>query len=82
MEMKTSVQKWGNSLAIRIPSAFALETELTNGAEVDLQLKSGTLVIRPQRKKRYQLSHLLSQVRKTNRHSEVIWGESTGKEIW
>jgi len=80
--MKTAVQTWGNSLAIRIPRAFAQETQLGNGTEVDLQLKSGTLVIRRARKKRYRLSDLLAQVRKTNAHSETEWGGPKGREVW
>ena len=41
------MQRWGNSLAVRIPRAFAQETRLGSGTEVDFQLKSGTLVISP-----------------------------------
>ena len=80
--MKTAVQKWGNSLAIRIPRSFAQETRLNNGTEVDLQLKSGTLVISRALKKRYRLSDLLAQVRKTNVPPETEWGHPTGQEHW
>jgi antitoxin MazE len=82
MAMKTAVQKWGNSLAIHIPRAFAQETRLGNGTEVDLQLKAGTLVISPARKARYHLSGLLALVRKTNVHSETDWGGPKGGEAW
>ena len=54
MRMKTAVQRWGNSLAVRIPRAFAQQTRLGSGTEVDLELKSGTLVISPVRKRRYK----------------------------
>jgi antitoxin MazE len=80
--MKTAVQKWGNSLAIRIPRAFAHETRLGNGTEVDLELKAGTLVIRRARNNRYRLSDLLAQVRKTNKHGETEWGGPAGREVW
>jgi antitoxin MazE len=69
--MKTAVQRWGNSLAIRIPGAFARETRLGKGTELDLQLKARTLVIRRAPQRRYRLSDLLCQVRKTNAHSET-----------
>jgi antitoxin MazE len=72
--MKTAVQKWGNSLAIRIPRSFARETRLGNGTEVDLQLKAGTLVISRVQRKSYHLGDLLAQVSKTNRHAEAEWG--------
>ncbi|MGO9203190.1 MAG: AbrB/MazE/SpoVT family DNA-binding domain-containing protein [Limisphaerales bacterium] len=80
--MKTAVQRWGNSLAVRIPRAFAQQTRLGSGTEVDLELKSGTLVISPVRKRRYKLGPLLAQVRKAHLHSETEWGEPTGREVW
>jgi antitoxin MazE len=80
--MKTAVQKWGNSLAIRIPSAFAQETRLGRGTEVDLQLKAGTLVISRARKSPYRLSKLLAQVDQANKPSEIEWGGPRGKEVW
>jgi antitoxin MazE len=80
--MKSAVQRWGNSLAFRISRAFAQETRLGSGTEVDLQLKSGTLVIRPLRMSRYKLGALLAQVRKANLHSEANWGEPKGREVW
>jgi antitoxin MazE len=80
--MKTAVQKWGNSLAVRIPRAFAQEIRLGRGTKVDLQLKSGTLVISSMHKGRYRLSALLAQVRKSNLHSEAKWGEPRGTEVW
>src|SRR5271170_7974679 len=71
--MKTAVQSWGNSLAIRIPRAFAQEIRLGKGTEVNLQLKEGTLIISREHKKRYRLSDLLAKVRKTKKHVETEW---------
>jgi antitoxin MazE len=82
MGMKTAVQRWGNSLAIRIPRAFAQETRLGNGTEVDLQLKAGTLVISRAQTNRYRLSDLLAKVRKTHKHGETEWGGPAGREVW
>jgi len=80
--MKTVVQRWGNSLAIRIPRTFAQETRLGNGTEVDLRLNSGMLVISRVQQNRYGLSDLLAQVQKTNMHSETKWGGPMGGEVW
>jgi antitoxin MazE len=80
--MKTAVQRWGNSLAVRIPRAFAQETRLGNGTEVDLRLKSGTLVISRARKNRYRLTNLLALVRETKAHPETEWGGPKGGEVW
>lgn len=75
------VQKWGNSLAIRIPSAFAEQLMLKQGSEVDLSLDGDLLIIKP-RRSRPSLSALLAQVTDENIHSEVATGEPTGREAW
>jgi antitoxin MazE len=80
--MKTAIQRWGNSLAVRIPRAFAAETGIRDGSEVELSLKGGALVIRPVRRSRLALNDLLKKVTPTNRHEEVSTGASVGQEIW
>jgi len=78
--MLTKVQKWGNSLAVRIPSAFAKEIGLSPNMEVELKLENNKLVIIPNRKR--QLEKLLEQITPENVHSEVDWGKKIGKEEW
>lgn len=46
--MKTRVQKWGNSLAVRIPKSFAAEAGLHANASVELSLVDGALVLFPE----------------------------------
>ena len=80
--MKTAIQRWGNSLAVRIPRAFAAETRIQDGSEVELSLKDGALMVRPVRQGRLALSDLLKKIRPSNRHDEVSTGDSVGREIW
>ena len=80
--MKTRVQKWGNSLALRIPKVFALEVGLENDSEVDLSVQGGRLVLAPPAPKTYSLEELLAAVRPSNLHNETDWGAPVGKEIW
>lgn len=80
--MKTEAQKWGNSLAIRIPKTFAHEVGLSAGSVVDMELKSDKLIIAPVRKPRYKLRSLLAGVKKSNLHSEADWGKAVGQEVW
>jgi antitoxin MazE len=80
--MKTAIQRWGNSLALRIPRAYAAETRISEGSEVELTLKSGTLVVRPVLRKRHALSDLLKRITPTNRHDVVETGPSIGRETW
>ncbi|MFB5762001.1 AbrB/MazE/SpoVT family DNA-binding domain-containing protein [Paenibacillus medicaginis] len=73
------VQKWGNSLGIRIPKSLALKVGLEEGSEVDLDVEDGHLVIKP---KSATLDDLLSGVTLENLHKEVSTGEPQGRESW
>ena len=80
--MKARVQKWGNSLGIRIPRTLAMEVSLETDSEVDLSTKDGTIVISPSRQKRLSLRQLLSKVTESNLHAEIPSGEAEGREAW
>jgi antitoxin MazE len=80
--MKTSVQRWGNSLALRIPRSFAHDTQIAEGTEVELSLKSGALVVRPVVRKKHALADLLRRVTPANRHEPIDTGKPVGKEAW
>ena len=80
--MKTAVQRWGNSLALRIPRAYAAETKISEGSEVDLTLKSGALVVRPVVRKRHALRDLVRRITPSNRHKSVPTGGVVGREVW
>jgi antitoxin MazE len=79
--MKTKVQKWGNSLAIRIPKLFAQNIRLRSDDRVELVLKNGKLIISPIIDEEYTLEGLLSGVTADNVHSEIDMGKPVGKEI-
>ena len=80
--MKTQVQKWGNSLAVRIPKAFAADLGLAQDSAVDLALEDGGLVVRPSPQTQYRLSDLLERVTENNLHNEQDYGEAVGSEDW
>jgi antitoxin MazE len=80
--MRARVQRWGNSLALRIPKSFAAETHLDSGAEVDLSLIDGRLVITPITPAMYKLDDLLEAITPERLHGEVDTGPSTGVEVW
>jgi len=79
--MRISVQKWGNSLAVRIPKAIAAETDLVDGAVVDLKLVRGKVILAPVRIKKHRLDDLLSGVTNDNLHHEVETGRPVGNEV-
>ena len=81
-EMKARVQKWGNSLGIRIPKVLAQEAALETDSEVDLSTQDGTIVISPVIQKAVSLRQLLSKVTEENIHGEISTGKVEGREAW
>ncbi len=79
--MHSRVQKWGNSLAVRIPKPFAFEIGLERDAEVEVTVSEGKLVVTPLATT-YSLAELLLGVRKSDLHPEVSTGPGKGREAW
>jgi len=80
--MVTKIQKWGNSLGLRIPKAYAEETGVEAGSEVDLSVEDGELKIRPVIVRKLDLQHLLRGVNAENIHHEAETGKPVGREAW
>jgi len=80
--MKARVQKWGNSLALRIPKSFATEAGLCEGTAVDLSVAEGKLVVQPHAEEPLSLDSLLAGITDENLHGEWDTGPAVGKEIW
>ena len=68
--MKTKVQKWGNSLAVKIPRPFAEELHLEENTTVELTIKWGKLVIVPAQPA-ITLESLVEQITDDNRHDAI-----------
>jgi len=79
--METTVQKWGNSLAIRIPGSYAKSLRLQKGVSVNLIEEENRLVIIPG-KSSLKLKDLLSKINDDNIHKEEFAEGPVGKEIW
>lgn len=79
--MNATIQKWGNSLAVRIPQGVARQMGVAEGDDVSLQLHDKALVLRPA-KPTYQLANLVRRIRPGNRHGETNWGAGSGQEVW
>ena len=83
--MKVQIQKWGNSLALRIPKSFAVESKVEQGSTVEVSLEQGKIVITPIApivEPEFTLEDLLAKITKRNLHEEVDTGNSLGKEAW
>ena len=79
--MNARVQKWGNSLALRLPKSIARDLKIGEGDEVELRIRGDLLHVKPARVE-YRLSDLLRKVSATNLHRDTDWGDAVGKEVW
>ncbi|WP_031548196.1 AbrB/MazE/SpoVT family DNA-binding domain-containing protein [Salinicoccus luteus] len=78
----TTVKKWGNSLAVRIPKDVAETLSINEGAVVGMEVVDNKITIAPKEPvKRYNLDDLLSGVTSENRHEEVQLGIEGNEKI-
>src|SRR5437868_2550255 len=80
VRMETKVQKWGNSLGVRIPRSLAMEAHLKPGTAVEISAEADAIVIRPVNRPRYSLAELLRGVTRANLHEELEFGGPMGRE--
>ncbi len=81
--MRAKVQKWGNSLALRLPKALADEAEMRLDTPVEITVRDHAIVIVPVRaRQRYELDTLLAGVTPDNLHGETGFAGPLGKEVW
>jgi antitoxin MazE len=80
--MKARIQKWGNSLALRIPKPFAEESNLREDSAVEISVRSGKLVVVAIEEPQLSLEELVAQITPENRHAEIDTGTSVGNEVW
>lgn len=79
--MHVPLRRWGNSLALRIPKAWAEELGVRDGSVLDVAVTRGRLVAEPVRAQAVSLRSLLAKVKPGNRHNETDWGRSEGEEF-
>ena len=80
--MVSRIQKWGNSLAVRIPKAFADEMKVAEYASIQMMMREGALIITPMEEPKWSLEELLGGVTEDNIHGEWETGSSLGNESW
>jgi len=78
--MRTRVQRWGNSLALRIPKALAVSLGLSDGVAVEPTVLKGRLVVEPASFPK--LADLLAAITHEELHGVTDWGEPVGREVW
>ena len=82
--MTTKIQKWGNSLGVRIPKEIAHETRMREGSIISFSVEDGVLMLSHSKKLKYTLEGLMKGFDKKTQHTMVEWGHDVGGEkvIW
>jgi len=80
--MKTTAQKWGNSLAIRVPKSVALQVGLKEDDDLEIEVQDGNVVLKPHVRRVYRLEDLVKQITPENVHGETDTGTPVGRETW
>jgi antitoxin MazE len=79
--MKTKIQKWGNSLGVRLPKSIAEQKALKAGLGVSVLIQNNQIVIEPIVEE-MSLDSLMSTVHSKNIHNATDWTEARGNEVW
>ncbi|WLI90213.1 AbrB/MazE/SpoVT family DNA-binding domain-containing protein [Massilia sp. R2A-15] len=83
--MELSIQKWGNSAAVRLPSALLTQIGVSLGDKLVVDVKPDGMMLRPARKS-YALSDLMAQCDLTAEPPADLaeWDaiERVGHEAW
>jgi antitoxin MazE len=80
--MKSTIKKWGNSAAIRIPAAVMKAVEFGLDETVDVREEEGRIIIEPVRQKVNDLHALLKGITSKNRHQAADFGPALGEQVW
>lgn len=79
--MKSTIQIWGNSLALRIPKALSEDLGIKKDASVDLSVEDGVLVVTPRSGRRARLKKMLALITPENLPDErEPFGKGVGRE--
>jgi antitoxin MazE len=80
--MRAKVQRWGNSLGVRLPKKLAEDVRVADGSLVELSIERGRLLLTPVVEPTYSLAALVAGITPRNRHASVDWETPLGHEVW
>ena len=79
--MYTSIQKWGNSQAVRLPKPLLEMVGLNENDKVEIKIQDGNLIIIPV-KKHKKLEERIAEYEGDYQCFEWETGEPAGKEVF
>lgn len=82
-ETRVRIERWGDSLAVKIPQSMIDSGKLMQDSLINLRLEEGALHIKPEDDiPHYDLEQLLAGMTRDQVHPEIDTGPPIGKEIW
>jgi antitoxin MazE len=78
--MESVIRKWGNSPALRLPTAVLKEAGYRLEQKVQIVVSRGRIVIQPAERVQYDLEELVGGITASNTHGEFSFGRPVGKE--
>jgi antitoxin MazE len=78
--MESTIRKWGNSPALRLPVAAIKEAAFSLEQKVNLTISRGRIVIESSNNIEYDLDELVGGITPKNAHAEVSTGKPRGRE--
>jgi antitoxin MazE len=82
INVRTTIQKWGNSQGIRIPKIMLDDLEIAEGGQVELLSENGLIIIKPAIMTRKIIEELFDGYTGDCHEEEMDWGDPVGNEIW
>ena len=77
MESVAKINKWGNSLAIRIPAKIVSELALNESSKLNILTQDDKIIIQ----KRLSLTEKCNLINDKNRNVDSVWAnDSVGRE--
>jgi antitoxin MazE len=81
VQMRVTIKKWGNSVAVRLPASVMQATQLKIDEMVEVREDRGRIVIERVTSGKYELSDLLKGITNKNQHRAIDFGPPVGGEI-
>lgn len=79
--MEAVIRKWGNSPALRLPTAVLKEAGYQLEQKVNLLVSRGRIIIQPSKKIEYDIDELVNGIHAKNTHDEVSFCRPVGNEV-
>lgn len=80
--MEAKIQKWGNSVEIRIPSSILKSLNIKTNDILNIEQEEDKIVIRIPKKKKISLEERFNNYHGENLSKDFSWDDPMGEEIW